>query len=80
MALRVVAALCRGSQPLCPSGMGLEMALFHRLLREAGIEPLFSEAEEEHQLLLQTLILQRQAECRELEAWLGCVRPEVRRW
>ena len=62
-----------------PVGMGLEMALFYRLCAEAGIEPLFSEAEEEHQLLLQTLILQRQAECQELETWLqGYVRPEVR--
>ncbi len=55
------------------------MALFHRLCAEGGIEPLFSEAEEEHQLLLQTLILQRQAECQELDTWLqGYVRPEVR--
>ncbi len=62
-----------------PVGMGLEERLFYRLCAEAGIEPLFSEAEEEHQLLLQTLILQRQAECQELEAWLrGYVRPEVR--
>ena len=60
-------------------GMGLESRLFYRLCAEAGIEPLFSEADREHQLLLQTLILQRQAECRELEAWLqGYVRPEVR--
>ena len=61
-----------------PVGMGLEERLFYRLCAEAGIEPLFCEAEEEHQLLLQTLILQRQAECQELEAWLrGYVRPEV---
>ena len=60
-------------------GMGLESRLFYRLCAEAGVEPLFSEADREHQLLLQTLILQRQAECRELEAWLqGYVRPEVR--
>ncbi len=62
-----------------PTAMGLESRQFHRLCAEAGVDPLFSDADEEHQLLLQTLILQRQAECQELESWLqGYVRPEVR--
>ena len=67
------------SRTRLPPGMGLEERLFYRLCAEAGVEPLFSEADEEHQLLLQALILQRQAECQELEAWLqDYVRPEVR--